>query len=147
MRFDRILDTCATKEWFVSSPFGRRGDPFGGSSSEFHSGIDIPTPTGSYPTGQTGALIIAPETGVVTDAGAGYCGGRGTFVEVETVSGAILRFMHLSASRVSVGEVVQRGDFLGYSGNTGRSTGAHLHFDVRKDGEFVNPIDYLAKLQ
>ena len=113
---------------YVSSPYGLR---FGGT--EFHQGIDI--------AAEMGTPIVATADGVVTAAG--WNGGYGNMVDVDHGSGIVTRYGHASAVAVSVGQQVRRGQVIAYVGSTGRSTGPHLHYEVRVGGQPVNPAAYL----
>lgn len=116
----------------VSSGFGKRRDPILGRSA-FHAGIDFRAPTGTP--------IRAPADGTV--AKAGRSGGYGKMVELRHGNGLTTRFAHLSSIAVKRGQKVQLGALIGKSGNTGRSTGPHLHYEIRVNGEAVNPKRYL----
>ena len=113
---------------YVSSPYGLR---FGGT--EFHPGIDI--------AAEMGTPIVAAADGVVTAAG--WNGGYGNMVDIDHGDGIVTRYGHASALAVSVGQQVRRGETIAYVGSTGRSTGPHLHYEVRVDGQPVNPAAYL----
>ena len=113
---------------YVSSPYGLR---FGGT--EFHQGIDI--------AAEMGTPIVAAADGVVTAAG--WNGGYGNMVDVDHGSGVVTRYGHASAVAVTVGQQVRRGQVIAYVGSTGRSTGPHLHYEVRVGGQPVNPAAYL----
>lgn len=112
----------------ISSPFGWRKDPFDGSR-RFHEGVDLPAPEG------TPVVSVAP--GRVVEVG--RRGGYGLEVTVEHDGGWLTRYAHLSATRVKPGERIARGDRLGDVGDTGRSTGPHLHFEAIRDGKSVDP--------
>lgn len=116
----------------ISSNYGYRSDPFKGSSA-FHAGIDIP--------GRTGDPIYAAEEGRVTAAE--QSGARGKYIIIEHEGGLETWYMHLSALDVTPGEQVAKGDVIGKLGNTGRSTGPHLHFQVVKHNKTVNPLEYV----
>ena len=113
---------------YISSPYGLR---FGGT--EFHQGIDI--------AAEMGTPIVAAADGVVTAAG--WNGGYGNMVDVDHGSGVVTRYGHASAVAVTVGQQVRRGQVIAYVGSTGRSTGPHLHYEVRVGGQPVNPAAYL----
>jgi len=113
----------------VSSPFGMRRDPFTGKP-RFHRGIDIAAPAG------TPVVAALPGTVVV----AGREGGYGNTVMVEHEGGLRTRYAHLSSIDVRVGDRVTSDDVLGAVGSTGRSTGAHLHFEVIRMGKPTNPL-------
>ena len=113
---------------YVSSPYGLRFD-----GTEFHQGIDI--------AADMGAPIVATADGVVTAAG--WNGGYGNMVDVDHGGGIVTRYGHASALAVTVGQQVRRGEVIAYVGSTGRSTGPHVHYEVRVDGQPVNPAGYL----
>lgn len=116
----------------VTGSFGERIDPFNGEGA-FHSGVDI----GS----KFGTQIFAPADGVVmvTD----MMGGYGKTIMIDHGNGISTRYGHLSGYAVTSGQRVQRGDLIGYVGESGRSTGPHLHYEVRINGTPVNPYKYL----
>jgi len=116
----------------VTGSFGERIDPFNGEGA-FHSGVDI---SSSY-----GTPVIAPADGVVTAAE--VMGGYGRLIELNHGRGISTRYGHLSGFAVLPGEHVRRGDVIGYVGLTGRSTGPHLHYEVRINDTPVNPQKYL----
>ncbi|HVG31155.1 MAG TPA: M23 family metallopeptidase [Pyrinomonadaceae bacterium] len=113
--------------------FGGRHDPFGGSSFEFHPGQDI--------RAERGTGVVAAATGTVLSAG--WQNGYGQMVEVSHGGGLTTRYAHLSKIEVAAGQQLARGDVVGRVGSTGRSTGPHLHYEVRINGEAVNPRAYL----
>lgn len=115
-----------------SSGYGYRRDPFTGAGA-MHSGIDFKAPLGT--------AILAAASGKVTYAG--YQGGYGKTVEVTHANGLITRYAHLSDYSVSLGEWVGRGIQIGRMGSTGRSTGSHLHFEVRLNSRAMNPLKFL----
>ena len=116
----------------VTGSFGERIDPFNGEGA-FHSGVDIGS---SY-----GAQIIAPADGVVTFTD--VMGGYGKAIMIDHGHGISTRYGHLSGFAVSAGQHVHRGDVIGYVGESGRSTGPHLHYEVRINDIPVNPYKYL----
>jgi murein DD-endopeptidase MepM/ murein hydrolase activator NlpD len=117
----------------LESGFGGRRNPFGGSSYEFHSGQDIDA--------AWGAPVIAGANGTVTFSG--WQNGYGQLVVIDHGGGLTTRYGHLSAIAATVGQLIQRGEFLGRVGSTGRSTGPHLHYEVRINDQPVNPLQYL----
>ena len=125
-----------------TSAFGVRSDPFRGSAA-MHAGIDLAAPMGTP--------IYATADGVVDHAE--WSGGYGNMVEIDHGKGLQTRFGHLSRILVHPGERVVRGQEIALMGSTGRSTGSHLHYEVRIDGGAVNPIpfmksnDYLIAMQ
>ena len=117
----------------LESGFGGRRNPFGGTSYEFHSGQDIDAPWG--------APVIAGANGNVTFVG--WQNGYGQLVVIDHGGGLTTRYGHLSHIDVSHGQTVTRGQFIARVGSTGRSTGPHLHYEVRINDEPVNPLQYL----
>lgn len=118
----------------VTSSFGERTDPFAGSG-EFHRGIDIAAPSGT--------AIHATGDGVVIMAGWGS--GYGREVVLDHGHGMTTLYAHMSALAVAPGETVTRGQVIGYVGTSGRSTGAHLHYEVRIHDAPVNPHRYMRE--
>jgi murein DD-endopeptidase MepM/ murein hydrolase activator NlpD len=116
----------------VTGSFGERIDPFNGEGA-FHSGVDIGT---SY-----GHPIVAPADGVVTVTDT--MGGYGKTIMINHGNGISTRYGHLSGFAVTAGQRVQRGEVIGYVGESGRSTGPHLHYEVRINDTPVNPYKYL----
>lgn len=116
----------------VTGSFGERIDPFNGEGA-FHSGVDIGS---NY-----GAPIVAPADGVVTFTD--QLGGYGKAVMIDHGHGISTRYGHLSGFAVAAGQSVHRGDVIGYVGASGRSTGPHLHYEVRINDTPVNPYKYL----
>ncbi len=117
----------------MSSGFGYRIHPVTGKS-QFHKGMDFAAPIGTP--------IYATGNGVVTFSGWGT--GYGRYVEVDHGNGTVTRYTHTSANYVNVGDTVYANQQIAAVGNTGRSTGAHLHYEVRQNGQAVNPQTYLA---
>lgn len=117
----------------IRTGFGMRRNPFGLNSTEFHKGQDISAPYG--------APVFATADGVV--ATACWHKGYGNAVYVDHGNGISTRYGHLSRIDVAEGQTIKRGDQLGLVGSTGRSTGPHLHYEVRLDGQATNPIPYL----
>jgi len=116
-----------------SSGFGYRSDPFHAGAA-MHPGIDL---SGAY-----GTAIFATADGTVLRAG-WNTGGYGNLVELDHGRGITTRYGHMSAILVSAGQHVTRGQQIGRMGSTGRSTGNHLHYEVRIDGRPVNPIPFM----
>ncbi|MGH9971687.1 MAG: peptidoglycan DD-metalloendopeptidase family protein [Pyrinomonadaceae bacterium] len=117
----------------LESAFGGRRNPFGGGSYEFHTGQDIDAPWG--------APVVAGASGTV--AFVGWQNGYGQLVVIDHGGGLTSRYGHLSHIDVIQGKTVGRGEFVGRVGSTGRSTGPHLHYEVRINDEPVNPLQYL----
>ncbi|SDN40954.1 Peptidase family M23 [Desulfonauticus submarinus] len=120
-----------TQGW-ISSGFGYRISPFTGQR-EFHKGLDI--------SGPVGTPIIAPADGVVVFYGVN--GGYGLSLLIDHGNGITTRYAHLQKAVVKKGERVKRGEIIAYMGNSGRSTGPHLHYEVRINGVPVNPLHYI----
>ncbi len=116
-----------------TSNFGIRSDPFRGTAA-MHAGVDIPGPVGTP--------IYATADGVVDHAA--RQGGYGNMVEINHGKGIATRYGHLSKILVADGARVTRGQLIALMGSTGRSTGPHLHYEVRIDGHAVNPIPFLT---
>jgi murein DD-endopeptidase MepM/ murein hydrolase activator NlpD len=126
-----------------TSGFGLRSDPFRGRAA-MHGGIDL--------AGPVGTPIYATADGIIAKAEWNN-GGYGNLVEINHGQGIQTRYGHLSRISARAGSRVRRGELIGYMGSTGRSTGSHLHYEVRIDGRAVNPVpfmqstDALANLQ
>jgi len=116
-----------------TSNFGIRSDPFRGTAA-MHAGVDIPGPVGTP--------IYATADGII--AHAGRQGGYGNMVEISHGKGIATRYGHLSKILVADNARVTRGQLIALMGSTGRSTGPHLHYEVRIDGHAVNPIPFLT---
>ncbi len=117
---------------WVTSPFGNRTSPFSGIL-KFHEGIDI--------AAQTGTPIMAPADGVVIKAG--FSTGYGNMVEISHGYGIKTVYGHNSRLNVKAGQRVKRGEVISYIGDSGSSTGPHLHYEVLINGLQVNPIRYM----
>ena len=126
-----------------TSGYGTRTDPFRGGAAR-HQGIDLAAPIGTP--------IYATADGTVSEAG-WNAGGYGNLIKVDHGRGIETRYGHLSRILVHAGDHITRGQMIGRMGSTGRSTGSHLHYEVRIDGRAVNPIpfmksnDYLVAMQ
>ncbi len=130
-RLDSTPSIWPTKGW-VTSTFGMRTSPFTGSR-KMHEGIDIAT--------RMGNPVVAAADGVVLFAG--VKSGYGKLITVDHGYGLTSRYGHLSRIDVKAGDLVGRGDRIGGVGNTGRSTGPHLHYEVHMAGVPVNPFRYI----
>ncbi|WP_156106057.1 M23 family metallopeptidase [Sphingobium sp. ba1] len=119
-----------------TSSYGYRRDPFNGHAA-FHAGMDFP--------GRHGQPIVAAAPGKVRYVGQRQ--GYGNVVEVDHGNGLMTRYAHLSRFAAKVGEAVARGDTIGGMGSTGRSTGTHLHFEVRQNDRPINPRRFLEAAQ
>jgi murein DD-endopeptidase MepM/ murein hydrolase activator NlpD len=131
-----VAVTTAPTLWPVMGPitgaFGERSDPFNGEGA-FHAGVDISC--------HYGQPIMAPADGVVTYAG--FYSGYGRMIVVDHGNGISTRYGHLSGFAVTDGQTLRKGQVIGYVGMSGRSTGAHLHYEVRIHDTPVNPHKYL----
>jgi murein DD-endopeptidase MepM/ murein hydrolase activator NlpD len=116
----------------MSSGFGYRADPFTGAAA-MHAGLDFKGPVGT-------PILAAAEGKVVT---AGFNGGYGNTIEIRHANGLVTRYAHLSGLNVRRGQMVDRGVQIGRMGSSGRSTGSHLHFEVRLNGQAINPRKFL----
>ena len=115
----------------VSSPYGLRWN-----GSDFHPGIDI--------ANDMGTPIVATADGTVTTAG-WNAGGYGNMVDIDHGNGIMTRYGHAMQVVVSAGQHVRRGQIIAYMGSTGFSTGPHVHYEVRVNGQTVNPVSYLLQ--
>jgi murein DD-endopeptidase MepM/ murein hydrolase activator NlpD len=116
----------------MSSGFGYRSDPFTGAGA-MHNGLDFKGPIGTP--------ILAAADGRITFAGSQ--GGYGNTIEITHANGLVTRYAHLSGFNVRHGQKVARGAQIARMGSTGRSTGSHLHFEVRLNGQAINPRKFL----
>ena len=128
-----IPTTMPIKDGYYSSNYGYRLDPFTGRSS-FHTGVDI--------IAGLGTPVMAAAGGVVS--GSNALPEYGNVVDIDHDNGLTSRYAHLSKSLVKVGDVVMKGQVIALVGNTGRTTGPHLHFEVREKGIPLNPNKFLA---
>jgi|TARA_R100000501_G_scaffold17834_1_gene34249 murein DD-endopeptidase MepM/ murein hydrolase activator NlpD len=120
------------KAYTYTSGYGVRFDPFKGTTA-MHQGVDM--------AGPVGETIYAAAEGKVIRAG--RTGGYGNMVEIDHGKGLTTRYAHMSRLGVKAGDRVTRGEEIGGMGSTGRSTGSHLHYEVRIDGKSVNPMPFL----
>ena len=138
---DQRLELSATPaiapvKGILTSGFGFRSDPFTGGRA-FHKGLDFVAPPGKEVRATGDALVVRAER--MRDLGNGVYLSHGY--------GITTRYGHLSAIEVKEGQRVRRGDIIGRVGNTGRSTGYHLHYEVRVDGKPTNPLGYILDVQ
>jgi murein DD-endopeptidase MepM/ murein hydrolase activator NlpD len=133
LRERAIVPSIWPVEGTLESGFGGRRNPFGGSSYENHEGQDIEA--------EMGTPVVAAASGTVTIA----CSqnGYGNVVYIDHGNGLSTRYGHLSHIEATVGQRIARGEILGRVGSTGRSTGPHLHYEVRINNQPVNPRAYL----
>ena len=122
-----ILPVDADRYWF-SSRFGWRRSPFTGKR-EFHSGLDI----------------IAPARGRIIEEG--YDAFQGNYLRIDHGWGCVTTFAHLRSTVVNPDQQVQRGEMIAFMGSTGRSTGAHLHYQIEINGKIVDPFDYIINVK
>lgn len=113
----------------ISSRYGIRSDPFSGQRS-IHAGIDLPLAYGAQVDAARGGRVVA----------AGWHGGYGIMVTIDHGNGIETRYAHLSRALVTIGQHVGDGQVIGLVGSTGRSTGSHLHYEVRVNGMPVDPL-------
>jgi murein DD-endopeptidase MepM/ murein hydrolase activator NlpD len=132
-RESELAGRPVTKGW-LSSYYGVRKDPFTGRPS-MHKGIDF--------AGKEGESVIATGAGVVTWSGDRY--GYGKLVEIDHGNGLRTRYGHNAELTVTVGDVVTKGQSIALVGNTGRSTGAHVHYEVLKSGQQVDPLPFIYR--
>ena len=137
--FNRALDRNAMPSRdpiansYITSGFGGRADPFGGGH-QFHKGIDFEADVGDP--------VLAVADGVVSYSG--VRSGYGNVVEIDHGNGYVTRYAHNSKLERQVGDLVRSGQEIAKAGSSGRSTGAHVHFEVWQDGAVVNPRKFLA---
>lgn len=111
---------------YISSPYGMR-------HGKMHTGTDF--------AASSGTSVYAWKSGKVITSH--WSGGYGNFIEIKHSDGTVSRYAHLSGYAVSAGQTVKAGQTIGYVGSTGNSTGPHLHFEIKVNGSFVNPLNYL----
>lgn len=132
---ERLLPTTLpVKDALIGSVFGYRSDPFSGTKA-IHEGIDF--------NAEVGTPVYAAAAGVVISAD--YHPEYGNMIDVDHGEGLTSRYAHLSKSLVQAGQILRRGEQIGNVGNTGRSTGSHLHFEVRMLGVAQNPAQFLKR--
>ncbi|MBL4775844.1 MAG: M23 family metallopeptidase [Mariprofundus sp.] len=123
-----------TEGGWISSRFGRRIDPFSGQPAQ-HYGVDI--------ANRSGAAIVSASRGVVTFAGEML--DFGYVVDIEHGHGYKTRYAHMGDLAVNIGDVVVSNQVVGHIGSSGRSTGPHLHYEVRRFGKLINPKSFLPR--
>lgn len=116
----------------LTSSFGNRRDPILGTMA-FHSGMDFRAPIGQS--------VLASAAGTVVKAG--WNGGYGQMVEIDHGNGLTTRYAHMSAIAVHEGQKIQPGNIVGKVGSTGRSTGPHLHYEIRRNGDALDPLAFI----
>lgn len=118
----------------ITSNFGKRYNPLK-KKEDFHRGIDF--------SAEIGTPVQSTAAGTVISVSSNH-GGYGKKVEIEHSEGFITKYAHLSEIKVKEGDLVTLGQIIGLSGNTGASTAPHLHYEVLKNGEYVDPLNYFA---
>jgi murein DD-endopeptidase MepM/ murein hydrolase activator NlpD len=131
-RLPTLLPVASNKVWLAGT-FGWRKDPISGTLREFHNGIDIAGPWKSP--------IIAPADGTVLKVGKDRR--LGVYIKLMHSNKIKTLYGHLASAAVKKRQKVKRGDVIGYMGNTGRSTGTHLHYSVAVNGKYVHPLDFV----
>lgn len=121
-------------DYLITSNFGTRSDPFF-KRPAFHSGVDYSAPTGTFIFASAGGKIIH----------AGYRNDYGNTIEIDHGAGLVTRYAHASELLVSQGMTVMPGQKIARVGSSGRSTGAHLHFEILEQGRFIDPMLYLNR--
>jgi murein DD-endopeptidase MepM/ murein hydrolase activator NlpD len=119
-----------------TSPFGHRPDPIDGSD-DFHTGLDLGAPAGAPVHAAGGGRVVRAES----------VSGYGNLVIIDHGGGLETRYAHLAGFSVQKGDVVRPGEIVGQVGATGRVTGPHLHFEVRRDGQALDPADEMPGLR
>ncbi|MDP5029719.1 MAG: M23 family metallopeptidase [Paraglaciecola sp.] len=129
----RLAGRPVTSGW-LSSHYGVRKDPFNGQAA-MHKGVDF--------AGKEGDAVLATAAGVVTWADERY--GYGNLVEIDHGEGLVTRYGHNKLLNVKIGDVVTKGQIIAEMGNTGRSTGAHVHYEVLRKGQHLDPLPYVYR--
>lgn len=138
LKVDHYLDTIqsvplgAPVRGVITSRFGGRLDPINGQPA-FHGGVDI--------RNDSGAKITAPADGVVVAKG--YDNGHGNFIAIDHGNRFQTRYFHLQRDFVKQGDTVARGQVIGLVGNSGRSTGSHLHYEIRYRDKLIDPVKFI----
>ncbi len=122
------------KQGWISSGYGRRTDPFTGKK-RFHRGIDF--------AGKAGSEVLAVAAGVVVESK--WEKGYGNVVEIRHADGYITHYAHNRENLVKVGDRVEKGETIAIMGSTGRSSGPHVHFEVRRNGKIINPSRFIRR--
>ncbi len=134
MGVERYISGRPIVKGWLSSYYGERNDPFTGKPA-WHGGVDF--------AGKEGSGVVATAAGVVSWVGERY--GYGLLVEINHGDGLVTRYGHNKETLVKKGEVVSKGQIISRMGNTGRSTGAHVHYEVLKNNRTVNPMPYINR--
>lgn len=131
----RIGTKAAATGSFMKPTNGRLSSPFGPRWGSFHRGIDLACPIGTQ--------VVAADGGVVTRVRT-HAGSYGNYLDIDHGNGYTTRYAHLNSIEVKVGQKLQKGDPIAKSGNTGRSTGPHLHFEVCNKGNLEDPLKHIS---
>lgn len=134
MGLERYISGRPVRKGWLSSYYGERNDPFTGNPA-WHSGLDF--------AGKEGDKVYSTAAGVVTWAGKRF--GFGMLVEINHGDGLVTRYGHNKSIIVKKGDVISKGQAVAIMGNSGRSTGAHVHYEVLKNGANVNPLSYVNR--
>jgi murein DD-endopeptidase MepM/ murein hydrolase activator NlpD len=132
---DTFLAGRPVSSGWISSNFGRRIDPFNGDLA-WHQGVD-------FATGVTGVDVSSVASGVVTFAG--ERSGYGLLVEINHGNGYESLYAHNEETLVNPGDIIKKGQIIALSGNSGRSTGPHVHFEIHKNGRVIDPASYINR--
>ncbi|MCC2616459.1 M23 family metallopeptidase [Aestuariibacter halophilus] len=132
----RYLSGRPIRSGWLSSYYGIRKDPFSGQPA-MHKGLDF--------AGKTGDPVIATGAGLVTWSGERY--GYGNLVEIDHGDGVVTRYAHNRSLKVKIGDVVTKGQTVAIMGSTGRSTGAHVHYEVLRHGKQQDPLPFVYRKQ
>lgn len=116
----------------ITSPFGLRVSPFSGRR-QMHWGVDISAPTGTPVRASAAGTIVR----------AGFAADYGKYIDIDHGNNILTRYGHMHRRLKNLGEKIEKGDLIGLVGSTGRSTGPHLHYEVKVDGRRVNPLNYV----
>ncbi|MBQ2614125.1 MAG: M23 family metallopeptidase [Clostridia bacterium] len=132
-RFGPKLTVVSARDFFTEPAQGVLTSEYGERWGRNHSGIDI--------GGEDGSNILAADGGTISFAG--WVEGYGNYLSIDHGNGFETAYAHCSELLVAQGEVVSQGQVIAYMGNTGNSTGPHLHFEVKREGVFQDPLDYV----
>lgn len=120
------------EDGIITSSFGKRKNPISGKM-EFHNGVDIGV--------KEGTNVLAVKNGRITEAGQSKS--YGNFLKYETTNNVVIMYAHLKKVEVEKGDFVFKGEKVAEAGNTGYSTGSHLHYSIFKNGEEIDPMKYI----
>lgn len=134
MGLERYISGRPIANGWLSSYYGERNDPFTGVPA-WHGGVDF--------AGKENSNVIATAAGVISWVGKRY--GYGLLIEINHGDGLVTRYGHNKEILVNKGDVISKGQVVGKMGNTGRSTGAHVHYEIIKNGRTINPIPYVNR--